>query len=59
MTFNVLLQTQFYIGWKFLGFMKDHEIVFFTSVLRNNFFNPLGIHCGYVEIETIVPLSIL
>ncbi len=26
-----------YIGWKFVGFMEDHEFIFFTFVLRNNF----------------------
>jgi len=52
--------------------MKDHEFYFFTFVLRNSlnmninmnsfFFkisNPLKIHCGYVEIETIVPFSFI
>ncbi len=29
-----------YIGWKFVGFMEDQ----------------LEIHCGYLDIETIVPL---
>jgi hypothetical protein len=59
-----------YIGWKFVDFMKDHEFYFFTFVLKkflnmninmNSFFfknyNPLKIHCGYVETEIIVPFS--
>ncbi len=39
--------------------MKDRELFFFTFVLRNKNLNPLRIHCRYVEIETIVPLSFL
>jgi hypothetical protein len=50
--------------------MKDHDFIFFTFVLKKilnmninmnilkiKFYNPLKIYCGYVEIETIVPLS--
>jgi hypothetical protein len=47
-----------YIEGKFVGFMKDQENIFLTFVIfKKKFLTFFKIHCGYLEIETINPLS--
>jgi hypothetical protein len=59
MAFNVLLWTQVILDESLLVLWKTMKYFFSTFVLKILKINPLIIHCGYVEIETIVPLSFL